>query len=272
MAFEHQNIYRQVYNVREDEQLLTGLHRVTCVFARRAVLAIGYDANNELLSLHYAGYGKERPVWELDFFEQLFHQEPLLLKHDKITNVFVLTSSEMMVPEALYNKEAAEQLFNTIHFVEPNDVIAHYEVRNPGARYLYNIPHGINELIRISCHKANVRPLAACQLGNAAPLQCILSGEQACVTLQNNGKLLWHKVFDYAQAEDVAYEIKLVCKEHNINADKLAIACGCASTTEYAAVNALSQYFGGIKGSDGQYIKSLWGPTLSLVKQLETCA
>lgn len=272
MAIEHQNIYRQVYNVREDEQLLAGLHHVTCIFARRAVLAIGYDANNELLSLHYAGYGKERPVWELGFFEQLFHQEPLLVQHDKISNVFVLTSSEMLVPDALYNKDAAEQWFKSIHFTERNDVITHYAAAAHKAMYLYTIPHGINELIRISCHSAVVRPLAAGQLGNAAPLQCVLTGEQACVTLQNNGKLLWHKVFDYAQAEDVAYEIKLLCKEHNINSDKITIACGSISTTEYAAVNGLSQYFGGITGSDGQYIKSLWGPTLSMVKQLEACA
>jgi hypothetical protein len=272
MAFEHQNIYRQVYNVREDEQLLAGLHHVTCVFARRAVLAIGYDGNNELLSLHYAAYGKERPVWELDFFEQLFHQEPLLLKHDKITKVFVLTSSEMIVPETLYDKGAAEQWFNTIHFVEPNDVIAHYPLSARKANYIYSIPHGINELIRISCHSAKVRPLAACQLDETTPVQCILTSEQACVTLYNNGKLLWHKIFDYAQPEDVAYEIKLVCKEHNINSDKLGIACSSMSTAEYTVVNGLSQYFGGITGGDGQYIKSLWGPTLSLVKQMETCA
>lgn len=273
MIVEHQNIYRQVYNAREDEQLLSRLDKVTCVFARRCLLAIGYDAAGELLSVHYVAYGKERPVWELDFFEQLFHQEPMLVKQNKINKVFVLTSSNVIIPAELYDKGEAENWFNKIHFTEPNDTVTHYQLAAGQPYYLYNIPHGINELIKISCRNAAVRPLPACQLTKPAqPLQCILTHEQASITLHHNNKLLWHKVIDYTQAEDVAYEIRLVCSEHNINADRLTMACSAVSTTEYAAINALSQYSGSITGGDGQFIKSLWGPVLSLVKQLETCA
>lgn len=272
MVTEQQNIYRQVYNVREDAQLLAGLHKVTCVFTRRGLLAAGYDEAGGLLSIHYTAYGKERPIWELDFFEQLFHQEPLLVKHEKISSVFILTSAHVVIPEELYEPEAAKKWFGSLHFIEPNDAITHYHI--PGkAWYVYNIPHGINELIKISCYNASVRPLAVCQLDKGAQqLQCIITSEQACVTLFQNNRLLWHKVFDYSQAEDIAYDIRTVCSEHGINADRLTVACSAMSTTEYTVVNSLSQYFSSITGGDGNFLKSLWAPVLSLVKQTEACA
>lgn len=276
MIAEQQNIYRQVYNVREDEQLLSGLERVTCLFTRRAMLAIGFDAAGELLTMHYAGYGKERPIWELDFFEQLFHQEPLLVRQEKITQVFVNTAANLMVPVELYEDREAEKWLNTIHLAEQNDSVEHHLLAKDDIQYLYIIPHGINELIKINCRNAVVRPLSAAQFtargSQVSSLQCFLTAEQASVVLHAGNKLLWHRVFDYAAAEDIAYEVRLVCKEHNVNADKLVVAVSAASATEYAVANNLSQYFGGITGADGAYIKSVWGPVLALVKQLETCA
>ncbi len=275
MGTEYQNIYRQVYNVREDEHLLSETDNVTCVLTRRGLLAAAYTANNELLSIHYAAYGKERPVWELDFFEQLFAQEPLLIRQDKITKVFFLTSSNMIVPEELYDAAEARNWFDQIHFSELNDTVEHYKLNKEQAYYIYSIPHGINELVKINCRNAAVMPLPTYQLSgktNQTSIQCFLTCEQACVTIYNNNKLLWHRVFDYTGAEDIAYEIRLICKEHKLNADKLTIACDTMSAAEYAAANALSQYFAAITDGTQQMIKGLWQPTLSFVKQLTTCA
>ena len=275
MGTEYQNIYRQVYNVREDEHLLAETDNVTCVLSRRGLLAAAYSASNELLSIHYAAYGKERPVWELDFFEQLFAQEPLLVRQDKIKKVFVLTSSNLIIPEELYDAHEAKAWFDQIHFSELNDSLEHYQLQKENAWYVYSIPHGINELVKINCRSAAVMPLPTYQLSgktNQTSIQCFITCEQACVTIHNNNKLLWHRVFDYAAAEDIAYEIRLICKEQKLNADKLTISCDTMSATEYATANALSQYFTAITDGIQQSIKGLWQPTLSFVKQLATCA
>lgn len=248
--------------------------RVTCVLCRRGMLGAAYDANNELLSVHYAAYGKERPVWEIDFFEQLFAQEPMFVKQDRIDKVFVLTSQNVVVPEELYDEREATNWFNQLHFTEPNDALTHHKLEQEDAYYLYNIPHAINELVKINCRNAVVLPMAAYQLcgkSNQTSVQCLVTSEQACLTMHSNNKLLWHRIFDYAAAEDIAYEVRLVCKEHNINADKLTIACNTMSATEYALTNDLSQYFAAITDGSGQMIKGLWQPTLSAVKQLGTC-
>lgn len=275
MVTEYQNIFRQVYNVREDELLLSETDRVTCVFWRRGLLAVAYNASNELLSVHYAAYGKERPVWELDFFEQLFVQEPLLIRQEKINKVFFLTSANMVVPEELYDAHEAANWFGQIHFTEPNDAITAFHLQQEGAYYTYNIPHSINELIKINCRNAAVMPLPLCLLHNKTSqttIQCLLTNEQACVTIHNNNKLLWHKVMDYTAAEDIAYEIRLVCKEHNINADRQTICCTATSAAEYSKANELSQYFAAISDGNRQIIKSNWQLAVSLAKLLATCA
>ena len=274
MGTEYQNIYRQVYNVREDEQLLAETANVTVVLSRRGLLAAAYSAAGELLSIHYAAYGKERPIWELDFFEQLFAQEPLLIRQDRIKKVFFLTSSNIIVPDELYDAKEAKNWFDQVHFTELNDSVEHYKLEKENAWYIYSIPHGINELVKINCRSAVVIPLPAYQLSgktNQTYIQCFITSEQASVTLHNNNKLLWHRVFDYSGAEDIAYEIRLVCKEHNLNADKLTIRCDTMSAAEYATANALSQYFAAISDGNQQMIKELWQPTLSFVKQFTTC-
>ena len=275
MGTENQNIYRQVYNAREDEQILSWTEYVTCVFTRRGLLAAAFNSGNELLSMHYAGYGKERPVWELDFFEPLFAQEPLLVKHDLITKVFFCSEQNLVVPDELYNKEEAENWLKHIHFIEPSDTIEHYHLKEQKANYVYAIPHNIRELVRINCKKATVMPLPAYQFSHKSTqhtyLQCFMSGEQACVSLYHLNLLIWHRVFDYSTAEDIAYEIRVVCREHKIAADKLTVACNAMSATEYAIANELSQYFSAITTGDGHSIKSLWSPALSLIKQLQSC-
>ena len=275
MGTENQNIYRQIYNVREDEHILSWTEYVTCVFTRRGLLAAAFNSSNELLSMHYTGYGKERPAWDLDFFEPLFTQEPILVKHELIKRVFFCTERNMIVPNELYDRTEAEHWLKQIHFIEPTDVIEHYPLKEQKANYIYAVPHYMRELVRINSGHAVVIPLPAYQFSHKSTqhtyLQCFISCEQACVSLYHLNALIWHRVFEYTQAEDIAYEIRVVCREHKIAADKLTVACNALSATEYAIANELSQYFTAITTGDGHSIKSLWSPVMSLIKQLSSC-
>ncbi len=275
MATENQNIYRQVYNANENGNLLSGLHHVTCVLLRRGLLAAGFNASNELLSIHYAWYNNDRCVWELDFFEPLFADEPLLADHDKITKIFFCSSRYLVVPEELYDRYHAEEWLKKIHFIEPVDEVQHYHQAEDKSYYLYAIPVNIKALVRINCPTAPIMPMATYQFLNSytrgARLHCFIGDGEAVATLYHYGSLLWHRVFDYAAPEDIAYEIRLVCEEHKLNADKIALHCTTLSPTEYPVANELSQYFSELVTAGGHSINGVWSATLSLVKQLETC-
>jgi hypothetical protein len=83
--------------------------------------------------------------------------------------------------------------------------------------------------------------------------------------------LLWHKVFDYTCAEDIAYEIKHLCMENNISPSKISIMCNTISASEYEVINDLSQYFPGIKSGNGRTMSARWDPAMALAHQLLEC-
>ncbi len=276
MATEKQNIYRQVYNASDDVNILADIARVTCVLNRRSMLAAAFNPANELLSVHFVGYNRERVVWDLDFFEQLFSQEALLADRTKITKVFFFTAAQLTVPDELYDEGEAMQWLKQVQFVDANDVVKEHYQKEDKAHYLYSIPLNIEALVKINCVNATILPLAAYQFASnhtrGVRVHCFLTNDQACVSLYHFGTLLWHRIFEYRWAEDIAYEIRLVCEEHKINADKISVACNAVSSSEYKVVNALSQYFSGITTGTGHTISTVWSPALSLIKQLESCA
>jgi|GEM_PF-510104 len=276
MPTDNPHIYRQVYHSRPDDAILAWTDQVIVVITRRGILGAAFAASGEVLALHYMAYKNDRPAWDLDFFEQSFNQEHLLTRREKIKKVFFCTERSTVIPDELYNRDEAEKWLRATHYIEPTDTIEHFELKHEYARYVYAVPVYMRELVNINCPDAEIMPLAACQLidynGQREALQCMIGAEQACVSWYKNNKLFWHRVFEYSNAEDLAYEIRLVCKEHNINAARLDVACNTMSATEYAVANELSRYFNGIYTGAGKPIQTVWDPVISLAQQLSVCA
>jgi hypothetical protein len=275
MAANNNNIFEQVWNVREDESVTSGVAMVICVLLQRGMLAAGFGLNKELLTMHYTGYNKNKPVWEINFFEHLFGQEPLLAVREKVKGVFICNNKQLVIPDALYEANAAKDWLKHLYFIERKDVIDTYNLDDDKARYVMGLPVYISELIKINFKKATVLPMPIYQFRNANKqslyLQCCVTGEEVCATLHNYSQLLWHKVFDYTTAEDIAFEIRQLCQENNISPSKISLRCNAVSAAEYDVVCDLSQYFPGIRGGNGRNIATRWDPAIFLAQQLFTC-
>ncbi len=269
------NIYEQVYNAHEDDTLSSRVALVICLLIPRGMLTAGFSISKELLTIHYSGYNKNKPVWGLDFFEQLFVTEPLLSTREKIKGVFISNNKNLVVPDELYAEKEAKKWLRQLYFIESKDVINILPLENDKAQYLYSFPIDIAELVKINFRKTPVIPLSFHHFNmeqvHSLYLQCTVSNEQVVTTLHNYSQLLWHKVIDYSCAEDIAFEIKLLCKENYIDAAKLNIVCNALSSTEYSVINELTQYFPSIKAGNGLTIHGRWDPAISLVHQLFEC-
>jgi len=270
------NIYEQVYNVSEDEGLMSRIAQVICVVAPRGLFVAGFGGSKELLTIHYTGYNKNRPVWALDFFEHLFANESLLAAHrDKVKGVFISSDRSLIVPDALYDEAEAKKWLKRIFFIERTDVISIKRLDVDNANYLYATPLNITELIRINFKKAATLPLCTYHFRDTQQkslyLQCCVVNDQACVTLHNYSQLLWHRQFSFSVAEDIAYEIKHLCVENNISPGKVSMTCDAISASEFNVVSELSQYFQNIKSGDGRAIHSRWDPAIALSNQLLAC-
>lgn len=275
MATVTTNIYEQVYNFQEDETIPSRVATVICVLVQRGILVAGFGIVKDLLTLHYTGYNKNKPVWELSFFEHLFVQEPLLAVREKVKGVFICSNKNLIVPDALYDEKEAKNWLKHIHFIEQKDVIESYKLQDDNASYLLATPMSITELIKINFKKVVTMPLACYQFTSGSNqslyLQCCVTPEQVCATLHNYSQLLWHKVFDYTCAEDIAFEIRQLCMENNISPSKISLRCNAVSAAEYNVINELSQYFPGLRAGNGRSITNRWDAAIYLAQQLFAC-
>ncbi len=275
MATVTNNIYEQIYNVQEDETIPSRVAFVICVLVQRGLLVAGFSVSKELLTLHYTGYNKTKPVWELSFFEHLFSQEPLLVAKEKVKAVFICSNKNLIVPDALYEEKDAQNWLKHIYFIEQKDVIESFRLEDDKASYLHAVPLSISELIKINFKKAVTQPMAIYHFDHTNKqslyMQCCLTGEQVCATLHNYSQLLWHRVFDYTCAEDIAFEIRQLCMENNISPSKISLRCNAISASEYTIINELSQYFPGLRAGNGRSFTSRWDGAVYLAQQLFSC-
>jgi len=275
MAASTTDTREQVYNVREDDQLSSGVALVTCVLAQREIYIAGFSINKELLTIHYSDYSSNKPVWELDFFEQLFASEPLLAVREKVRGIFVASNRNLIVPDELYSETAAAGWLRKLHFVERQEALSGYALENDRATYIQALPLNIAELIRINFRKATVRPLPYYQFcerpAMSLHLQLCFTKGQCIATLHNYSQLLWHSYIDYSCAEDVAYALRHYCKENYIDAGKLHITCNALAASEFDTINELSRYFTIVKAGNGLTINNPWTPPVTLANQLLEC-
>ncbi len=275
MKAANSNIYEQVYNAQDDEGMMSRLATVVVVLVQRGMLVAGFNVTKELLTLHYTGYGRNRPVWDINFFEHMFAQEPLFVARDKVKGVFICSNKNLIIPDALYDENEAKNWLKRIFYVEQKDAIESYNLEEDKARYILAAPMDITELVKINFRKALVQPLAAYHFSNSSKqslyLQCCITGEQVCATLHNYSQLLWHRVFDYGCAEDIAFEIRHLCMENNISPSKISLRCNSISATEYSIINELSAYFPGLRAGNGRSITTNWDGAVYLAQQLVSC-
>jgi len=274
MTALNKNIFEQVYNAREDEDLPSKVTQVICVLLQRGIMVSGFSATRELLVIHYTGYNSTKPVWALDFFEHIFMQETLFAMREKVKGVFILSDRNLIVPEDLYEEKEARKWLRRIHYTEAKESIESFRLEEDKATYLYAVAMGIMELIKINFKKAAVLALPVYHFRNTRKqslyLQCTITGEQVCATLHNYSQLLWHRVFDYTCAEDIAYGIKHLCMENNISPSKIAFRCDAVSATQHEVLTMLSQYFPGIRSGKGT-ITNNWDAAISLSQLLLEC-
>jgi hypothetical protein len=272
------NLNQQIYNVHSGDELQGQVSCVICVLMPRGLIVAGFSDRGDLLMIRHNNYKKSLPTWILDFYEHQFINEPLLSAPQKVVAVFVATDNGFIVPEVLYDTATAEKWMKKIHFVESNEVITVHNLREDNARYLFAWPAAIKSLVTRYFSKARIAPFPAYQFykpyKSEASLLCCITNEQVYATLYNNRNLTWHQSFNYETAEDIAYRIKLLCQQNNIDADQMEFQCTMTSKELYDTLIDLTQYFPELKDGSGNISTSdkSWTGTIYLLQQLFACA
>jgi hypothetical protein len=266
------NIDKQVYAVEKKGNLLAQVDKVFVCLSDKSLQVAGFNSSGEVLTIR--SYPHDQTP---DFFGSCFTNEPLLTNTGKVSHVFVTARKNLLVPRSLYKEDSAAQWFNDVNFISRDEFVYDYQLKDDKAYYLYAISQVTKEVIERYFPKAKVLPFAAHQFnkGYKTPqiLQCSFTSNEVFLTLYKDRKLHWHKVIAYETIEDIAYEIKLLSRQQDLDEEQLAIICAAENNTLTRRIHDLYSYFpqlkigtGKIEVEDGQ-----WKAPVYLFQQLYTC-
>jgi len=272
---------QQVYNVYSDTTSLAKINNVICVFMRRGILSAGYNAANELLTIHFNGYKNNRPAWDTTFFEQVITNDALLsaAKNTRF-KILSLTEKTMVIPNALYENGQAEQWMETIHYKDIKDDILTTHLEEEKLHILQIVPREITQLIKINYGPDEVLPLMYYQCRrndyNEQLLRCCITNEQVVMTLHLNKMLLWHRICDYSNAADIAFEILDVCRQQQLDHTKLIFESNCTTAAERTVMSNLGNFFkleppSVVHKSNASANSSKWIYPISLFQEIRLC-
>jgi len=269
---------QQVYNAGGGDITPNQVAKVICALLPRGILIGGFGEKGDLLTVRYNDYKKDLNTWILDFYEFQFINEPLLAKPERVVAVFVGGDKNIIIPGALYENAAAETWLKKIHYVESIELIAGYNLPEDSAKYVYAWPSTIKSLIIRYFTNARVFPLAAYQFHKTQQqgynIHCCVTTDQVYATLYRDGELQWHQVFNYETGEDIAYHIKLLCKQSRIDAKDVKVYCTLFGKVPAYAVDQLSQYIT-LEREKNDLINTSeknWIGSISLLQRLYQCA
>lgn len=266
------------YNVHEGDTLMNQVAKVICVLLHRGLMVAGFSEHGDLLMIRYGDYSRTLPTWILDFYEHRFIDEPLLQRPENVIATFVASEKYMVIPEPLYDEAEAVKWLNKTYFVEGNEVLSVHRLHEDKAKYMYAYPGTMKSLVGRYFINSKLLPLATYQFykpyKSESALQCALTQEHVYATLYKNRLLHWHQVFEYESGEDIAYRLKLMCKQLRVDADSLDIQFTVAYRGLNPVLHDVSQYFPNIREAEaGAAANSRqWAGAVSLLQQLYACA
>ena len=266
------------YNVHEGETLMSQVAKVICVLLPRGLIAAGFSNQGDLLMIRYGDYSKTLPTWIIDFYEHRFIDEPLLSNPENVVATFVASDKYMVIPEVLYDEGEAVKWLRKAFFVEANEVLAVHRLHEDKAQYMYAYHGTMKSMIGRYFVNSKLLPLSTYQFYKPykadSSIQCCITGEHVYATLYKNRALNWHQVFSYETGEDIAYQIKLLCKQKNIDANELDLKATVTYRGLNPVLNEVSQYFPNIKETEGNVVANnkQWAPAIGLLQQLYSCA
>jgi hypothetical protein len=265
-------IDEQAYTADIKGNLLSQVDKTIVCISSKGMHVAGFESNGKVLTIRC--HGSDGTT---DFFERRFGNEPLLSNTAKVAAVFVSSAKNLLIPKALYKEDTATQWLSDIHFIEKDEVIQNIVLRDDKAHFIYTLPSVMSELAQRYFPKAQILPFAAHQFNKNYKavhiLQCSITGNEAYLTLYKNKQLHWHKMMPYQTVEDVAYEIKLLCRQQDINDKQLPLICAIENPAQLKLTNELALYFPLLSIGTGKIVAEdvLWEGPVYLFQQLYSC-
>ena len=272
------HILRRQYTAHKGNDLLNQVHHVVCLVSPNGFTSAGFHPSGEVLIVNSSRLDAAR--WSASFIEYELLNDPLLAAPDMIKSIFVAATKNLIIPEALYTDDTtAQQWLQNIFYCEHDEQICVQHMDKNAVYTCFAFPELVQKIFKQYISDLSILPLNLVHFKNSVAvdhlLQCTITDGYVLATLQYNKVLQWQQMFEFQNAEDIAYKLAALCQQYGIELKDLPTSFTTTSIEQYVVLKKLYHYIPLQKiGKAGiaDIISPEWSSTIHLFQHLYGCA
>jgi len=255
---------------------LSHVTSVLCLLGPRLLVTAGFNSEGVVQAMRCSSYDVSKPVWNAEFFEKSFLNEPLLADPSLVKVVAIADDRVMAVPESAYEPEQVVPWMQSVYFLLPDEDVLVQPVGDSPVNVAGVWPSGIKEIAERYFGDVYALPLAAALMGGTEAsgtiLRLALTAPLATGALFVGDKLHWLGTIPYETAEDIAYGLHAIFRDKRVNINGISVEGGTSTSADTRVLNEVLAYFPEATLTTDQALHHpAWGPVLFLMRRLWSC-
>lgn len=244
MPLIKQEIIKPVRQFNMHDDPLTNIETLHLVIWDKGLCVAGYDPEGQVLTTKIYNYA----AWDIHAIESVFINEPLVAGPQPVTHIWIAEERHIIVPQHIYNPEAAAQWLRTFHFIETGETVRATPVRQQlQATVVFPLSDKLQSLLQKYFAEGKTDAISGmilCQetLAGQDTADLTFLGSKVVLTMRSNGRLITHQVTEPGDIANLVYKIASICRDWNISQEELRVSIsGLCITEEH--VSELKAYF-----------------------------
>lgn len=212
----------QHFNMHDDP--LTNIETLHLLIWEQGLCIAGYGPDESVLTTKVYVF----PKGDIHAVESIFMNEPLVAGPQPITRAWIADERNMIVPQHLFNEEAAANWLNKFHFISYNESIQSTTLKQP-ISIAYPLSNDLSALLRKYFPEGKVNALSGVLLQQEISsendtLELVFLKETIALTLRKKGKLITHQIEAYTDIHNLVYKVASISKDNEIAQEHLKVS------------------------------------------------
>lgn len=197
--------------------------------------------------------------------------EPLVAGPQPVTHIWIAESRHMLIPQHLFNEDAAALWLEKFHFIVPNESIQFTTVKQAAISIAYPVSNDLIALLKKNFPEGKIESLSGMLIQQSAPTDgntadIVFMNETVALTIHQKGKLISHQIITVEDIHNLIYKIASICQDYNIKQEDLKVSISGFCITE-ATSNELKAFYPKMTIPGSEQFSSF-----TLLSKLITCA
>jgi hypothetical protein len=268
MSLIKHEIPQPVQHFTMHDDPLTNIETLHLVIWDKGLCIAGYDHYGNVLTTKVYSYA----AWDIAAIESIFINEPLVAGPQPVTHIWIAEERNIIVPQHLYQAEAAGEWLRKFHFIEAGETVHDTTItQHLQATVVYPLLDKLQALLHKYFAEGKTEAISGMILCQEATTEyntadITFLDKKVVLTVRNHGKLVTHQITEPGNMDNLAYKIALICQECDIKQGQLRVSLSGLCLTD-DNVNELKAFFPNMTVADSEQSSSF-----ILLSKLISCA